>query len=43
MKTILVPTDFSDAARNASEYAIEYAKEFGYKLLLCHVYHLPVI
>jgi nucleotide-binding universal stress UspA family protein len=43
MKTILVPTDFSDAARNASEYAIEYAKQFGYKLLLCHVYHLPVI
>lgn len=43
MKTILVPTDFSDAARNASEYAVEYAKEFGYKLLLCHVYHLPVM
>jgi len=43
MKTILVPTDFSYAARNASEYAIEYAKQFGYKLLLCHVYHLPVI
>ncbi len=43
MKTILVPTDFSDAAKNASEYALQYAKEFGYKLLLCHVYHLPVI
>ena len=43
MKTILVPTDFSDAARNASEYAVEYAKEFGYKLLLCHIYHLPVM
>jgi nucleotide-binding universal stress UspA family protein len=43
MKTILVPTDFSDAARNASEYAIEYAKEFGYRLLLYHVYHLPVM
>jgi len=43
MKTILVPTDFSEAARNASEYATAYAKEFGYKLLLCHIYHLPVI
>ncbi len=43
MKTILVPTDFSEAARNASEYAVAYAKEFGYKLLLCHVYHIPVI
>jgi|SRR4051812_47675780 nucleotide-binding universal stress UspA family protein len=43
MKTILVPTDFSDAARNASEYAVAFAKEFGYKLLLCHIYHLPVI
>lgn len=43
MKTILVPTDFSEAARNASEYAVAYAKEFGYKLLLCHIYHLPVI
>jgi nucleotide-binding universal stress UspA family protein len=43
MKTILVPTDFSEAARNASEYAVAYAKEFGYKLLLCHVYHLPVM
>lgn len=43
MKTILVPTDFSDAARNASEYAVQYAKEFGYKLLLCHIYHLPVM
>lgn len=43
MKTILVPTDFSDAARNASEYAVEYAKEFGYNILLCHIYHLPVM
>ena len=43
MKTILVPTDFSEAARNASEYAAAYAKEFGFKLLLCHIYHLPVI
>ncbi len=43
MKTILVPTDFSDAARSASEYAVEFAKAFGYKLLLCHIYHLPVM
>ncbi len=43
MKTILVTTDFSDAAKNASAYALEYAKEFGYKILLLHVYHFPVI
>ena len=42
MKTILVPTDFSDAARNASEYAIAYAKEFQYKVILYHAYHLPI-
>jgi nucleotide-binding universal stress UspA family protein len=42
MKTILVPTDFSDAARNASRYAVQLAKEIGSSVLLFHVYHIPV-
>jgi len=43
MKTILVPTDFSDAARNASRYAIELAKSLNYKVLLFHVFNIPVL
>lgn len=43
MKTILVPTDFSDAARNAINYAAEIAKLTHAKLILFHVYHLPVV
>lgn len=42
MKTILVPTDFSDAARNASEYAVNLAKEINAKVMLYHVYHFPI-
>lgn len=43
MKTILVPTDFSDAADNAAEYAAQLAKRMNARLLLFHVYHLPVV
>lgn len=43
MKTLLVPTDFSDAARNASRYAIELAKALNYKVLLFHVFNVPVL
>ncbi len=42
MKTILVPTDFSDAARNASIYAVDLAKALQCKILLYHAYHIPV-
>lgn len=42
MKTILVPTDFSDAARNASRYAVSLAKSLNYKVLLFHVFNIPV-
>ncbi|MEO6904713.1 MAG: universal stress protein [Bacteroidia bacterium] len=42
MKTILVPTDFSDVSRNASEYALAYAKEFQYKVIFYHAYHFPI-
>lgn len=42
MKTILVPTDFSLTAENAANYAGLLCKELGAKLLLLHVYMLPV-
>lgn len=43
MKTILVPTDFSKTALNAINYAIEIAKLSKAKLVLFHVFHIPVI
>jgi nucleotide-binding universal stress UspA family protein len=42
-KKILVPTDFSDAARNASMYAVELAKAMHYEVVLFHVYNTPVV
>lgn len=42
MKTILVPTDFSTAARNAAEYAVHLAKEIRANVILLHVYHVPI-
>lgn len=42
MKTILVPTDFSKIAQNAIDYAIEIAKRTSSKLILFHVYQLPI-
>lgn len=41
MKTMLVPTDFSDASRNASRYAVNLAKILNYRVLLFHVYTTP--
>ncbi|MEO6302447.1 MAG: universal stress protein [Bacteroidia bacterium] len=43
MKTILVPTDFSEAARNASLYAAEFAKTIQCKIILYHTYHIPIV
>lgn len=42
MKAILVPTDFSATAANASRYAIQLAKEMGAKVILFHAFHVPV-
>lgn len=42
MKTILVPTDFSKTALNATEYAIELAKSTNSKVILFHVFDVPV-
>lgn len=41
MKTILVPTDFSDTARNAADYAAHLAKDMNAKIILFHAYHIP--
>lgn len=38
MKKIVVPIDFSDASRNASEYAVSLAKYFDAEVELMHVY-----
>lgn len=43
MKSILVATDFSDAASNAISYAAELANATGASLSLLHVYHTPPV
>jgi nucleotide-binding universal stress UspA family protein len=42
MNTILVPTDFSPAAENATAYAAQLARQIEASLVLLHVYQLPV-
>lgn len=42
MKTILVPTDFSKAAKNAAEYAVKLAEKINAQVLLFHVFHVPI-
>jgi nucleotide-binding universal stress UspA family protein len=42
MNTIIVPTDFSPAAENATVYAAQLAKQIGASITLLHVYNLPV-
>jgi nucleotide-binding universal stress UspA family protein len=42
MKTILVPTDFSEAAANATDYAATLASYCNASLILFHAYHVPV-
>jgi len=41
MKKILVPTDFSNAAKNALEYAIGIAKTFQSEIILLNAYSMP--
>jgi nucleotide-binding universal stress UspA family protein len=43
MKTILIPTDFSDPSKNAVEYGVRLAKEKNASLILLHVFHIPVV
>jgi nucleotide-binding universal stress UspA family protein len=40
MGKILVPTDFSDYARNALEFAVAIAKKTGAEIVLYHGYHI---
>lgn len=42
MNKILVPTDFSDTAENAVNYAIKMANFFSANLILLHVNQIPV-
>jgi nucleotide-binding universal stress UspA family protein len=42
MKTILVATDFSKAAHNATLYGLQLAKAFNARLILFHAYQLPL-
>lgn len=41
MKTILVPTDFSENANKALEYAIHLAKEINAKVVVLNSYQIP--
>jgi nucleotide-binding universal stress UspA family protein len=43
MKTIIVPTDFSETAGNAVKYALQMSKMHSYKLVFVHVYSLPFL
>lgn len=42
VRTILVPIDFSANAQSVLDWAAHLAEEHGSKLVLLHVYHLPV-
>ena len=42
MKTILVPTDFSNNAKKALKYANDFAQAINHKIVLLHSY-LPLV
>lgn len=41
VNTILIPTDFSDSAREALNYALHFARRFGSRLVLFHSFNVP--
>ncbi|MEY3416087.1 MAG: hypothetical protein RL060_198 [Bacteroidota bacterium] len=43
MKTILIPTDFSDVATNATNYALDFSCHIQAKIILFHAYHRPFL
>jgi nucleotide-binding universal stress UspA family protein len=43
MNTIVVPTDFSPAANNAVDYAVELAKFFNAGIILVNAYSFPIV
>jgi len=42
MKTILVPTDFSEASENAARYALKLARSIKAHIKLCNAFKVPV-
>jgi len=42
MKTILIPTDFSDNATHAAEYGYQLAKQLKGNIILCNAFLIPV-
>ena len=42
VRNILVPVDFSEHAKTVLEWAAHLAEEHAARVLLLHVYHLPV-
>ncbi len=42
MKKIIVPTDFSPAAQNATHYALDMALSINAEIHLLHIYQLPM-
>jgi len=42
IETILVATDFSEAARKAIDTAVEFAKKFEAKLIILHAYKIEI-
>ncbi len=41
MKRILVPTDFSEPAYHALEYALRLGEKMGFGITICHAYSIP--
>jgi len=42
MKTILIPTDFSDNATHAAKYGYQFAKQVKSNIILCNAFIVPV-
>ncbi|HVJ94100.1 MAG TPA: universal stress protein, partial [Labilithrix sp.] len=42
-KNILVPTDFSDTATEALDYAIDIAEKFGARVTVLHTFEIPLV
>ena len=42
IRTILVPTDFSEHAQLALEHALGLAKTFGARIVILHAYSVPI-
>jgi nucleotide-binding universal stress UspA family protein len=40
---IVVGTDFSDVARGALEWAVDLARPLGARVVIAHVYDLPIV